>query len=1303
MHRLAPQLIIENYLSGNRRGHFKAASVYTDISGFSSITDALIQHGQYGTEVLARMIQSVFSPIILNIFNHGGFVGGFAGDSISAFFLEEVDAHTSALNALAAARAIQEELLANPFRVTEFGKFPISAKIGLGYGDVVWGIPCSPNGEHAVYYFRGSPVEDASDAEHLAQAGEIVLAKSIRQILGADVDVEPGRDLYKLASIKSALPAPRAIPAALIGDDTIQAFVPEILSGRDVPNEFRQAVNLLISFPERTDEELDEVMDHMFELQGRYGGLINHIDFGDKGCSVLVLWGAPVAYENDIGRALNFVTDLKAGINLPFTAGVTYYMSLAGYIGSELAEDYTCYGWGINLAARFMMSAPRGEIWIDERVAQRVYRHFDLEYVGDQYFKGFANKQKVFVLRRRKPKVESFFTGDFVGREEELSQMANFIAPLWSGNYAGMLTIWGDAGMGKSRLVYDFMRSVRKDERPVQWALCQADQIFHESFNPIRYWLLRYFDVLGIQDETVRLQNFQSKLDDLLAVTSNQFLADELQRTRSMLASLIDLHWEDSLYAQLDAQARYDNTIIAVVALLKAESLRKNMILIFEDAHYIDDDTRILISRLRNSLVADAISYPIAIIVTSRLQETEAVIRESLVGQELDLNRLSSAAVAKIAEVVLGGEVTNDLVEFINSRAEGNPFFTEQILRYLLDEKLIEQSVSGWALSGQLDSSALPPDISSMLIARLDQLRDQVKSVVQTASVLGREFEVQALGRMLQDDSNLHDEIVEAESASIWLPLNEIRYLFRNGLLRDAAYSMQTRARRQELHALALDALESLYSADPHHHYGELAYHSERAMLTAKARYYLRLAGDVARDSYKNTEALNYYTRALDITPPDDAEARFNLLLQRQNLFSILGDRERTEADMQSLYELALTMNSPENVAEILTRKSRELCVLANYQESIDAAQQALTITEKLETKQITLEAHLALAEALLRLGKYRDAVRECEHALSVSRTLDEHEQRGYIHSLLGLIYVELKDFEKSKSFLTDALDLFETTSNYRGRAMVLNNLALVEGYVGHLDQSFNYYEQSLKIARQVGHRRGEGLLLGNLGWIAGMLGNFSRAREYAERNLQITREVGDRYGETFGLINLSSHAGALGDFPAAREAAERALDLARESRDRIAEAFALTYLGHALFDSQEFEKAAREYRSALAIFDELNQPALASEPGAALARIALSGGDHATAEMHTRKILEHLDRGGTLDGVDQPLRIYLSCYLVLQAVNDPRTNEILNTAYEFLNARAANIKDETARTGFLENVACNREILLAWRTQNRQ
>ncbi len=155
---------------------------------------------------------------------------------------------------------------------------------------------------------------------------------------------------------------PAASPAELpaIDLEISRVFLPEEIIAQDIRGEFRQVVNLFMRFPDITNDQLVNLTRTIFDLREKYGGLLSRIDFGDKGCNILILWGAPVAYENDIGRALNFVLDLRSRIDIPVTAGLTYYIAHAGYLGSTMCEDYTCYGWGVNLASRFMMGAPVG-------------------------------------------------------------------------------------------------------------------------------------------------------------------------------------------------------------------------------------------------------------------------------------------------------------------------------------------------------------------------------------------------------------------------------------------------------------------------------------------------------------------------------------------------------------------------------------------------------------------------------------------------------------------------------------------------------------------------------------------------------------------------------------------------------------------------------------------------------------------------------------------------------------------------------------------------------------------------------
>jgi predicted ATPase/class 3 adenylate cyclase len=1303
MHRIVPEIIIENYRAGLYHGSFKAASMFLDISGFSAMTDALMGYGEHGAEVLAGMMRTVFDPLVQAIFGQGGMIVGYAGDSITALYAIDTDETSGAQRALASAYLIQQGLKAQPLYETSYGTYRISAKIGLAIGSASWGILRSRNGEKATYYFRGDAIDEAARAEHQASAGGILLTREMRELLGAGIETEPLASFHSLSRVPGNLPALQPVALPPVDPAIAAVFAPQEVITQDLQGEFRQTVHMFMRIPDLRDEQLQQFMYTFFDLQARYGGLIDRIDFGDKGCNMIVLWGAPVAYENDIGRALNFILDLRqAQTDFPVTAGVTYYISHAGYIGGRLYEAYTCYGRGINLAARFMMGASQGEVWLDERIAQRIGRRFHFDLVGEQNFKGFSQKQNVYVLRGRKSEEEIFFRGSMVGRESELDRLADFVAPLWNGKYAGVLGLRSEPGMGKSRLVHEFRRSPLFQENQSLWAVCQSDQILRHSFNPFCYWLFHYFDILPTEDHATRLQKFSSRLDELIAhtLTGNPSLADELTRTRSFLAALVDLESPDSLYEQLDAQGRYDNSIIALMSLLKAESLRQPLILFMEDAHNLDEDSSALMPRLKRALAADAVSYPIAIIMSARLQGTKIWVEEGLLDQNIELNGLSGESMASMARDILEQPATPALIELVHARAEGNPFFAEQIIRYLQAENLLALGASGWTMKTSLKSLALalPVDINTMLIARIDQLARQVKEVVQAASVLGREFEVNVLARMLANVPTLRAEMENAERASVWSPLNEIRYIFNHALMRDVAYSMQLQARRRELHGLALGALEDLYRDELHRHYGELAYHSEQAALVKPARLYLRKAGDAALDTYRNLEAIDHYGRALALVPDEDHQERFDLLLKRVEAHRRRGDRDLQSSDLDALENLARNLGDEKRLGLIWSGRADYFYSTSDFARAIVSTKQVIDLLQEYRDDELLIEAYMNSSLSLLRLGELESAMKQARESLALSRHSGMRLEEGKTLNTMGLIALEQKDHSTAQEYLVEAAAIARELGDLVLEGKALNNLANLAGMIqGDFSQAREYYEQAYEIVHARGDRYGEGVLVSNLGWCTGMQGDFKAARTYLEQSLSISREVGNAYQETYTLINLSSAAGIQGEALEAVKYAARAHELSRRISERSGEAWSYLYLGHAYESVKEFGKAELAYADSIHIREELGQPGLAMEPTAGLIQVALDRDHLALALRHTEAILAFLAGGGTFEGAEEPLRIYLACYHALEKAKDPRARDVLQNAKHLLEAQVSKFRDDTARRMYVQNVPWRLAIQNAW------
>jgi len=286
-----------------------------------------------------------------------------------------------------------------------------------------------------------------------------------------------------------------------------------------------------------------------------------------------------------------------------------------------------------------------------------------------------------------------------------------------------------------------------------------------------------------------------------------------------------------------------------------------------------------------------------------------------------------------------------------------------------------------------------------------------------------------------------------------------------------------------------------------------------------------------------------------------------------------------------------------------------------------------------------------------------------------------------------------LGDFHGCRARLEQALALAQAARSRQLEADSLRALGIVCYYVGDYGRGQAYYELSLPISREIGDRRGEAATLSNLGELARSQGDYAAARGYYGRRLQICRAIGDRQGETIALANLSLVGHTLGDDEAARGYALEMLRITQEIGHRSNQGYALNNLGHALAGLERLAEAADIYRQAVALRHELGEHFLAMESLAGLARVLTAEGKPVEARAAVEEILAYLQTG-SLDGTDEPLRIYLTCYHVLKAEKDPRAQEILTTAYELLQQWANRITDEDLRRSLLKNVRAHRQIM---------
>ncbi|MCB8942845.1 MAG: tetratricopeptide repeat protein [Ardenticatenaceae bacterium] len=1353
MQPLIPQFILEQYQQKQYQGHFAAAALFIDISGFTSLTETLIRHEKEGAETLTGALAAIFNPLVQQVWARGGIIPLFAGDAFTAVFpLHPQNPQQTILDALSTACRIQADFADHHIH-TNFGSFAMGIKIGFAQGQVEWGIP--HHNDKATFYFRGEAINNCAHCQQMAATGEIIIDQSVLTAVSpySQLETLPQHPTYhklQSCSLETAVSPPPFTPPTR---EMLRPFVPDTVLNFSGSGEFREICPIFIAFQEPdTAQQLHTFINTVLSLSQRYGGTLSQLDFGDKGSLIILWFGAPMTYENNIERAAQCLLALQTANKalahpVQWQAGMTFGIVWAGIRGGSERSEYGAVGDVVNLAARIATRPHWGEIWVSQAVYERTKNAYIFAALGPFQFKGKRQETNIYqLIQPRQTDEIAFHTERMMGRQTELAALHEYIEPLFNGRCAPIITIHGEAGIGKTRLLHELRQQLSRDRR-LSWFHCPAEEILRQSLNPFKHFLSRYFEQTNDRDPLQNQTQFNTIFDTLLQriqhkpappSTEAQTIAQELQRTRSILAALIGIYTPNSLYEQLEPKLRFQNSLVALKNLLLAESLLQPLIIELEDAHWLDEDSQEFLHFFTRNIQ----SYPIAILCAVRYgddgRKFQLNLDPHIPQQEIDLAYLSPIEVQAIAEDVVGGELEASAVQFLMQKCNGNPFFVEQVSLDLKERGLLAPAAhnSHYELLVQRINE-VPSNINAVLIARLDRLTAEVKQVVQTAAVLGREFELLILGHMLQNDTQLTNKVKTAEQAQIWATLNNIRYIFKHALLRDSAYDMQLRARLRELHGMAGKAIEDIYHADLAAHYADLAYHYDRADMIAEAARWYRLAGLQATARFANEEALTYLNRALSLIPEDDHLNHYTLLLAREQIYSVRGNREAQFQDLIQLGSRASALNEDRRRVEVAVRLTGFAFVTGDYAAAIAAAKLGVTLAQETKHRQGEAEGYLLWGRALWRRGLFEESLPRLEKALALARSTNLKLIEADALRNLGIVFASQGNFQEAENHSKRALQIYRQLGNLTGEDAALNNLGEILREQGDFVQSGRYYQQALQISLQTGSResesvlrhslgrsaiqqglfmpaieelerglsidqeigdlQGEGEMLAELGNAYLFLGQYERARGYYEGALQICGEIGDQQVEGFVLAHLGLLFHRLGDTAVSWEYNLQALRLIQDIGDSSTEATALTYLGHVMAGLNQPQRAAGYYRDALVIRRKLQQTHRAIEPMAGLAQTYLAQKKLAEALVEAREIWRYLQQKG-LVGIQEPFHVCLICYEVLQANGEGETAvALLNWAYEHLQNQANQLDEPTFRATFLHQITAHQKIIEFW------
>ncbi len=989
------------------------------------------------------------------------------------------------------------------------------------------------------------------------------------------------------AQLQTAIDALEA-QRSVLGDVVVEAALGPMreklaaLEARSQPAQQRKLATVLFAdvsgftaLSETMDAEyVASLMNDLWALVDRvitdHGGRIDkHI-----GDAVMALWGMNAAREDDPEQAVRAALGMRAavdvfcenqGVSLAMRIGVNTGPVLLGAMGTT--GEYTAMGDAVNLASRLEHAAPTGGVLISHDTYRHVRGVFDVLPQEPRVVKGKSEPVQTYIIQRAKPRAFRMATRGvegvetrMIGREAELLALQSAYADAIESSETRVTLIVGEAGVGKSRLLYEFDN----------WLELRPEEVYYfkgrgtPNMQGVTHGLFRdlfafRFNILESDSTVVALDKFRRGMSGVLepeqADVVGHWLGFDFSASEAVLRLL------DS--GDFGATARAH-----LVRYLRTLATAEPVVVLLEDIHWADDQSLELATYLARTipqaqLLFVAVARPAFFERRPLWGEGEAAF------QRIDLRPLSKRASRALVNEVLQRveDIPDSLRELVIDSAEGNPFYVEEVIKMMIDQGVIERGERGSRGAEEKDSSPdaawrvredrlksvkVPPTLTGLLQARIDGLSRPERESLQRASVVGRLFWDDAVADLMEVELETVKpalegmrgrELIFRREHSTFTGTGE--YIFKHALLRDVAYETVLLKRRAVYHARAARWLEA-HAGD---RLGEY--------LTVIAEHYVQ-----ADEGLKAAELLE--RSAAEAHRVGDSHAMRSALERALALRQAAGQTEGPEVTAAWL---------------LLSRAF-------HFQGDLPAAEAALqrTLTGARREGDLDREATAMGDLALItrERGEYEQARAQIEEALRLALAANSQSLARVMMQAATLAWT-VGDLDLAAQKAEEAREHAQRLGDERTLAEALLRLGTVAGMRGDLDLAVEYHHSSLDVARRLGSMGHEATILGNLGWIAYKQGDYVRARSYAQLSLEHEHDLGRHGVAIVPTFNLAQAELALGNVAAARRGVRKALAAARSLGLMPFVLYGLALIGQVSIVEGQVERALALYGLALA------------------------------------------------------------------------------------------------------------------------
>ena len=978
--------------------------------------------------------------------------------------------------------------------------------------------------------------------------------------------------------------------------------------------------------PEEARKLLDPALEHMSDAVEKFGGTVSQV----MGDGIMALFGAPVSYEDHAIRACHAALSMldlvrhygddvqrEYGVPIQIRIGLNSGEVALNVSGHGLHMSYTATGQPVHIAARMEQMAKPGSVLATAETVRLAEGYVEARSIGPVRVKGLERPVDVAEIRRLTTRHSRFDRAPvramtpFIGRDGELAKLLAALDAVTADRAGRVAIVVGEPGIGKSRLVHEFLRIVgRRNVLTLDGG--GAPYTGGGMYRPGVHLLRQYFNLNESDSDTVVQEKIAGRIVALDG-DANAVVAPILALFRALPSN--------HRFFGLPANERRQTMFSALMWLGRRMAADRPLVLVYEDLQWVTADTRDFLDAFAHELP------PSSLVVLTYRSDYDAnwLMNRGLL--ELQLEGLAPDATRRMIDELLGPDRSlAKLKDELHWRSGGNPLFIEEYVRSMADFGELIGQAGAYRLGTRRDAATIPPTVRAVLAARIDRLMQIDKHVLQAHAAIGEIATVDLLEEVSEtSNEELRRSLRRLEKAGIIVERaggGRPAYEFKHSLTQAVTYDSLLHERRRELHRRILQALAG--SKD----YDVLGRHALQGESWEEALHYLREAGRVAAAHAAGAEAIAHYERALTVLnhlpkSRSTLEAGFDLHCDLRNALVPLGTHPRLLAVLQAAREIAEQLGDDRRLAQILSFLSNYHGNVGESELALQASEQALVLGERVGATNVLIAGYMSLGEVNRTLGNYAKARNYLRRVIALIDPSQVHENFGQVglpavraRSHLAWALAELGDFPAARAAAEDGLTIATASNHTYTICHASLGLGGTRVRQGEFESAITILSHGLALTENVPLLRPP--LAADLGVAYARSGKIAEGLVQLDSAVESATTMGRMSRLPLILVKCGEIHLLAGESEAAARLANDALKLATDQKERGNQAYAQLLLAEcASRVGADSAEATRRYLDALALTTELGMRPLAAHCHAGLWRLYRRLDQSAQGETH--------------------------------------------------------------------------------------